>query len=323
MHPTISEPLPERETLESIIQPVVAFPSSTTLTELRRHAEGLTQSGIFVTSESDTLLGWVSSERLLGLLLSDKAVEQRRTLGQIMEPLAEPIAISTPLDEVVTGISKGEVRVCAGQFCCSDAGGRFAGVVAVEALLQLASRHRVVQFRPASSETWIETLLTQESLFVVVSIRVAISSGFQSADSTRQRDLEAALTLVDQSARRIIDKRLDACEYQPAERQLMVVFKSQDWFERCEALLHCFETPGLSSDPSTVRWDRGSECSPVDPIKLSFGAVVVEPGRFASRHEVLVAAARSVARAELVSGNVIHLDEPRFSESGGRRALIH
>lgn len=323
MHPTISEPLPERETLESIIQPVVAFPSSTTLAELRQHAEGLTPFGIFITSESDALLGWVSSERLLGLFLSDKAVAQRQTLGQIMEPLAEPIAISMPLDEIVTGISKGEIRVCAGWFCCSDANGRFLGVVEVAELLRLAARHQILHFKPASPEVWIETLLARESLFAVVSIRVAVSSGFQSADSTRQRDLEAALTLVDQSARRIIDKRLDVCEYQPAERQLMVVFRSQDWFERCEALLHCFETPGLSTDASTARWDRGSECSLVDPIKLSVGAVVVEPGRFASRHEVMVAAARSVARAELVGGNVIHLDEPRFSESGGRRALIH
>lgn len=321
MYQTISEPPRSWGVLKSLLKPFQVYPASTPVSDLLDTAAGLNQIGFFLTDSQNRVTGWVGANQLLEWLSHRESVQLQQLVGELMDS-SSAVDINTPLSELMAQLSTGAVTAPAGLVSFCDADSRYLGVIEVMELLRLAEQ-QVLLLRAASTAAWVKSLLQREALFAVVSIRVAVSS-FHSADTSGPGNLEAAWRLVEKTARAYVDPALDHCEFQQAEHQLMLVFRSQDWFERCEALLHSFESPRGSAHPVRIQWAEGTEQhSPEEPIQLSIGAVVVEPGRFGSHHEIMVAAARSVERAQLVGGNVINLDEARFSQSGGRRASVH
>jgi diguanylate cyclase (GGDEF)-like protein len=95
----------------------------------------------------------------------------------------------------------------------------------------------------------------------------------------------------------------------------MILFQSEDWEARCQAMLDRFEQ-GARDYYSLEDWDRGGYLSEdrqgkkvfYSLMSLSLGAIKVEPHQYYSHHQIATAAAEAKKQAKKIHGNSLFLD---------------
>lgn len=95
----------------------------------------------------------------------------------------------------------------------------------------------------------------------------------------------------------------------------MILFQSEDWEARCQAMLAQFEQ-GVRDYYSLEDWDRGGYLSEdrqgkkvfYSLMSLSLGAIKVEPHQYYSHHQIATAAAEAKKQAKKIHGNSLFLD---------------
>ena len=95
----------------------------------------------------------------------------------------------------------------------------------------------------------------------------------------------------------------------------IVLFQSENWEERCHALLEQFSTaiPAFYEEEDRVRGgieveDRQGNRTFQPLVSISIGAVSANPPYFTSHHEVAVAASRAKKEAKKISGNSLFVE---------------
>ncbi|MES2114985.1 MAG: GGDEF domain-containing protein [Pseudomonadota bacterium] len=95
----------------------------------------------------------------------------------------------------------------------------------------------------------------------------------------------------------------------------MILFQSEDWELRCQAILAEFEL-SVRDYYSLEDWDRGGYLSEdrqgkkvfYSLMSLSLGAIKVEPHQYYSHHQIATAAAEAKKQAKKIHGNSLFLD---------------
>jgi diguanylate cyclase (GGDEF)-like protein len=107
----------------------------------------------------------------------------------------------------------------------------------------------------------------------------------------------------------------------------IALFRSEDWEARCQSLLKKFSISSLMHyDTRDIERggieaeDRQGKRSFHALATLSIGAVLIDPNRFASHHEVAAAASIAKKEAKKKSGNSLFLDRRLHSASSGKHA---
>jgi diguanylate cyclase (GGDEF)-like protein len=107
----------------------------------------------------------------------------------------------------------------------------------------------------------------------------------------------------------------------------IVLFQSENWEERCRAMLVDFES-AIRNYYSIEDQDRGGYVSEdrqgrkifCSLISLSLGVVKVCPGQFYSHHQISAAAADAKKQAKKINGNSLFIDRRNESENGDRKS---
>ncbi len=95
----------------------------------------------------------------------------------------------------------------------------------------------------------------------------------------------------------------------------IVLFRSEDWEQRCRAALEAFAQTALEiysgEDAAQGGYyceDRQGERRFHPLISLSLGAVTVEPGHYESHHQIATAAAEAKKQAKKIAGNSLFIE---------------
>ena len=95
----------------------------------------------------------------------------------------------------------------------------------------------------------------------------------------------------------------------------IVVFRNDDWHDRCERLLaHFAEATRVLHDPEHRRaggihgHDRAGNPVFYPLLSLSVGVVPVRPGQYANHHEIATVASEVKRQAKRIRGNALFVD---------------
>lgn len=99
----------------------------------------------------------------------------------------------------------------------------------------------------------------------------------------------------------------------------IVLFQSHDWESRCQSILQQFAEISLKLYSHEERErggmeveDRQGNLSLQPLISISIGAVIAEPGKFISPHQVASAAAQAKKQAKKISGNALFVEQRKY-----------
>ena len=102
----------------------------------------------------------------------------------------------------------------------------------------------------------------------------------------------------------------------------IVIFRSEDWEQRCHTILRRFELEApifydteARKDGGITVCDRSGHCVFQPFISISIGVTMAEPGRFKSHHDVANAATEVKKQAKQISGNALYVDRRNPSRS--------
>ena len=106
----------------------------------------------------------------------------------------------------------------------------------------------------------------------------------------------------------------------------MILFQSEDWEARCQAMLDQFAL-AIEDFYSIDDRERGGYISEdrqgkkvfYPLISLSIGAVRVEPGQYHSHHQIATAATDAKKQAKKIHGNSLFLDRRQEVQGQARR----
>ncbi len=165
-------------------------------------------------------------------------------------------------------------------------------------------------------------LLKEKALFVVASIGINEIKAYNDQYGYVQGD--RVILQVAQMLRESVDPELDFLGHIGGDN-FIVVFKSSDWFERCESMIHQIDMmAGRFYQPkdrdaggvSSIDRQGNKVFSPC--FSLCIGAVPVFSGKFPVYHQVFEVATEVKARAKATYGGAIYIDQRSYRSSEGK-----
>jgi EAL domain-containing protein (putative c-di-GMP-specific phosphodiesterase class I)/GGDEF domain-containing protein len=243
---------------------------------------------------------------------------------------AQPLVVGadTPL-ETISEMITGELHRAADEdFLVVDEKGAYLGVGTVIDLLKEITRLQVRSARYANPLTQlpgnvpineqIDMLLLAEERFWLAYCDLDQFKPFNDAYGFVRGDeviRNVARLLQDES-----DNSHDFVGHIGGD-DFIVIFRSEDWEQRCQTILQQFEleapifydTDARESGGLTV-CDRSGNCCFQPFLSLSIGVTTAEPGKFKSHHDVANAATEVKKQAKRIPGNALYVDRRKTSE---------
>ncbi len=172
----------------------------------------------------------------------------------------------------------------------------------------------------------VRDLMQGHSLFVVACIDIDSFQPYNDHYGYERGD-EVLLALAE-LFRRHVDPQQDFLAHVGGDN-FVIVFRSSDWFARCEAIERDCDALAPSFYSEAHRAAGGIESRdrlgrPVfhPLLALSMGIVQVEPGKFASHRDVMRAAREVKQRAQNTHGSTMFIDERSYGLAEGRPAAL-
>lgn len=241
---------------------------------------------------------------------------------------------SMPIQELSHFLAEAEDRHFAEGFIITDQG-RYIGVASGQALLRELTQMQLEAARYANPLTLlpgnvpinehIDRLLRAEASFVACYCDLDHFKPFNDTYSYRKGD--EMIQLTGRVLNWACDPRLDFIGHIGGD-DFILLLQSRDWQARCEQALRAFEqaaslmfkdehlaASGYTSEgrDGTVRFH---------PLtSLSIGAIRVDPGQFASHHEVSAAMTDAKKMAKKTSGNSLFVEQRDHSPNPAKETI--
>ena len=248
----------------------------------------------------------------------------RRSCMQIMD--GDPIVVdhATSVQEISRLISRtAQHRIYDGFIVTEN--GRYIGVGSTQDLMALITELQIKAARYANPLTQlpgnvpidehIDRLIEKEVHFAAAYCDLDRFKPFNDVYGYRQGD--DLIRLLAQLLIQAADSMLDFIGHIGGD-DFIVLFQSEDWHKRCETILGAFDEHSrvLYSSEDRARGGILAEDrlgrSHFHPLPtLSIGIVPVEPGFFASHHEISAAAAEAKKQAKREPGNSLFIERRR------------
>jgi len=253
----------------------------------------------------------------------------KKPCRQTMQELPLLVEKSTPVQELSQFLTETESRHFAEGFIITDEG-RYLGIGTGQALLRVITRMQIEAARYSNPLTLlpgnvpinehIERLLQSGSTFHACYCDLDHFKPFNDVYGYRKGD--ELIQLTGRILHWACDPKLDFLGHIGGD-DFILLMQSQDWYRRCQEILHSFTEASTSLLEEQHRWCGGYESEDrqgkvvFNPLpSLSIGAVRIDPGSFLSHHEVSSAAAIAKKMAKKIHGNSLFI-EPRHLGTQG------
>ncbi len=274
-----------------------------------------------VVDQRSRLCGWLGMAQFAEVVQCfSEGSATRRRVGDIAKVRPPAYRLSDSAEQLTEIVRQATSQWLGGYLPVCDFQGRLLGVLSLQDLQEIVRRPR----ERSLVEQRVLTLFREETLFVLVSMHATID-GLGAGKSQGYTEIplrEQINKAIDQE----LDPNKDSFDATAAD-QWIIVLRSIDWYERCEAIMHRCEGISLGGvelckDGRGAPEEAQSALAGRD-VLVAMGAVSVEPGRYMSHYEVMVAAQHSEARARSVDGSGIFVDDRRLDSAESLRSLVH
>ena len=308
-----------RQRVESLIADRLQLDSAQSITKLRqlflRHddlvALPITRDGVPV--------GRVLARDLLAQTPLDA------TVASVMREGCQTVPRTRTVDEMLRDLADGALAVDSTGLLVVDERGRYLGRIEAATLIRVLASGEGPEGKDDRLRTLTgglpgqlallqraRELLEARSLFVVASLDIRGFNAFNDRYGYQRGD--GVIRFVSDLLREHFDPALDFAAYLGGDN-FVVLLRSIDWFERCEALLQACEAqaPGFYDAEDRRRggieqYDHLGERRFTPIFTLSIGVTQVEPGRFRDQHSLLKSARDLKVRAANGGGGAIFVE---------------
>jgi diguanylate cyclase (GGDEF)-like protein len=305
------------EYVESLIEDRLQIDAAASITKTRQYF--LQHPGILAAPVtcSGKPVGWIG----LRELVQSDVLSSKSSIAEVMTSSGHVVSHDLPIDELQAQLREGTMTLFHGGLIVVDDEQRYMGRVSHTCLLQFmlerAARFQDHGYRhtltglpghlPLVDRT--RELLNQSQLFVVASMDIRGFNIFNDWYGYKRGD--QVLRFVSKLLRKHIDPAFDYLAH-PGADNFTVLFRSMDWFERCEEMLQECEAQAPQFYDASDRRKGGLEqyfptgerrFTPI--FSLSIGVTQVEPGKFQDHHSLLKAAKDVKMRASETCGGAI------------------
>ena len=287
----------------------------------------------------------VDAGRLLGLVRGINVLARFVNGGcdlatraaEVLELDFEPVAADASLESLKTRLDEAAFAVSGDPIIVVDAREQYLGLLRPEQLARQIAELEVHGARYMNPLTrlpgavplneHIRRLLQAGGLFVVAHFDIEGIKTFNDHFGYARGD--AVIRFVAELLARNVERGADYLAHIGGD-DFVVVFRSPDWFDCCEAILRECEAaaPGFYGDGEReahgvyrVNHLGAREFHPY--FSLSVGAVPVEPGKFFNHHAIVTASAEVKLRAKSTRGGAIYLDERAHLDQWGASSKRH
>ena len=297
-----------RQRVESLIADRLQVDSAQSITKLRQLFLRHDDLVALPVTRDGAPVGRVLARDLLAEMPLDA------TVATIMREGCRTVLRTRAIDEVLRDLADGELAVDETGLLVVDERGRYLGRVGPAVLIRALARGE----EPEDNDDRLRMLtggmpgqmallqrarelLEARALFVVASLDIRGFNVFNDRYGYRRGD--GVIRFVSDLLREHFDPALDFVAYLGGDN-FVVLLRSIDWFERCEALLQACEAqaPGFYDAEDRRKggieqYDHLGERFFTPIFTLSIGVTQVEPGRFRDQHSLLRAARETKLRA--------------------------
>lgn len=322
-------PVPDRtDTADSILRPAAYVRSDSQAVDVaRRFEEDEILTAVAVVDASDRPLGVITRTGLQGKLAKPygRALAVRKAISEYAEP-ALVVPCSQALDSLSRRITESPNLRGDEVFLIVDAEGRFAGVGTLIDLLRRITDLKVEAARhsnPLSGlpgnmpvHDTVNAYLENETDFVLAHFDIDEFKSYNDRYGYAAGD--DVLRFLADLIRSHVSPELDFASHIGGD-DFVVVFRSPDWIERCEAMLEHFRVraPGFYNRRDRLAGgftgtDRQGKSVRHGLISLSIGAVPAPPGRFSVHHELAHVAGEVKGVAKQRPGCQLFIDRRGF-----------
>ncbi len=303
---------------------------------------GDTGLGSIPVTDEGRLVGVLAAQRVIEYLAEHVSLLDRHlpdeeggeapvTVGDLLSEPALVLPAKTTLWEFSQSIQAEEQVVDKECIFLTDERGEYEGRVFLRDVFieSLDIQHQALRHaNPLSGlpghvpvDEAIIRLMKEKSLFVVASIGINELKAFNDRYGYVQGD--RVILQVAKMLKEMTDPEMDFVGHIGGDN-FVVVFKSGDWFERCENMINQIDVMANRFYRPEDR-ERGGLCT-VDRrgnevfspfFSLCIGAVPVYPGKFSVHHEISAVAAEVKARAGATYGGAIYVDQRNYRNTEG------
>ncbi|MGF1642589.1 MAG: diguanylate cyclase domain-containing protein [Thiotrichales bacterium] len=276
-----------------------------------------------------------------GITVLSRFVTGHCTLGtraaEVLELDFEPISEAVAAESLKHRVGGGVSPLSGDPIIVVDAQGQFRGWLRPEQVARQIAEMEVSIARYQNPLTGlpgavplnehISALLGEGGLFVVAHFDVEGIKSFNDTFGYARGD--EVIRFVAGVLGHQLEPRLDYLAHVGGD-DFVVVFRSPDWFDRCEAILRECEISAPAfydcHEPDArgiYRLNRRGEREFHPFFSLSVGAVPVEPGKFLNHHAIVAASAEVKLRAKSTLGGAIYIDERAHLDPWGSASKPH
>lgn len=281
-------------------------------------------------TDNGRLVGLIGQQALLKYALQG-AVADKGLACDYMEPVSRSFEPSKKVRTLVLELKNRVLSLTGQVLFVADKSGEYVGVVSLSDVLVAASalvqdQGRYINpltglpGRVCVDETVVE-LTRSNSMFVVAHVGINDLHAYNERYSYAKGD--EVISQVARVLESVRDSELDTLAHLHGGR-FTLVFRSSDWFDRCDSAITAIDELAHRYYSKTDRWEGGvttttrlgeRQFSPF--FSLSIGAVPVYPGKFDSSHEIFSAASEVEKRASQTYGGAIYVDQRNYRSDMG------
>lgn len=288
------------------------------------------QPGLIPVVNDKVLVGVIREKALLQGVLDQTAGKEIK-LADYIEPAQVVLSSVRSVRSVTLDLKKRHISLGNEPLPVANPSGEYIGLVDSDILLTAISELYQDQKRYANPLTGLpgrvmvdETVvqLTKDSaLFVVAHVGVNDLHAYNGSYGYSKGD--QVIQQVASVLESVCDRESDCLAHLHGGR-FTLVFRSPDWFDRCESainmvdkLAHHYYSKSDQRDEGVTTLNRLGERDFAPFFSLSIGAVPVYPGKFDSCHEIFSAASEVESRASQTYGGAIYVDQRNYRSDMG------
>lgn len=277
------------------------------------------------------LVGGISEAELLRACVKSPSVIETKTVADFMQPIPLSMSIDATVGDLGERLKKQSYPQAEHGIALTQSNGDYAGMLSATDAIQALAEYQHEQTRYANPLTGlpgrvvldekVDELLQDGGLFVVVLVTINDLNAYNDGYGRKEGDR------VIQQVASILYHESDGVQDYVAHingGRFSIVFRSSDWFERCEKMVAVVDRVARSfynvNDQlrgSASNVDRLGRRSFAPFFSLAIGAVPVFPGKFSNYQEVFASAAEVQQRASATYGGAIYVDQRKYRSATG------
>ncbi|WP_020210407.1 bifunctional diguanylate cyclase/phosphodiesterase [Gilvimarinus chinensis] len=280
-----------------------------------------------VVAEDQTPIGMISRSELLNTFSWRYSYElhANKPISGFISPRSLIMDINSDLNSAGRLVTEDPAQNLSVDIIVSESG-RYVGVAKVRSILRSIADEKLRAARHSNPLTalpgnvplyeWIDQLLCQKADFIVAYCDINHFKPFNDAFGYSSGD--DVIILLGQLLRQSVKPELDFVGHVGGD-DFVIVFKSRDWRERCEALMERFHRSIVERMPPAQLdyWteDRHGQRRRFGPLTIAIGCVHPDPNHCLTHHQVALLLAEAKHRAKALGGQQVFLSRRRMPDA--------